>query len=182
MANPEYQEKLDNLDKLSVCLYRTGISLFAIALIAMAVALTGVIQHADLWSGTLVLTCIATALSAANLHVYNKMVRTIIVWSAWIGIILMLSDGQQSRVWLSLGFLFVTFSGIALKESFCFKVVGLKLVPLLLASTVLLLWLNFALYAALVMIVASLIIGYLSYQKWRMPLHFDIGIKANYEV
>lgn len=182
MANPEYQESLDTLDKLSVCLYRAGISLFAIALLPMAAHLTGLAQYPDLWSATLVLTCIATALSAANLHVYNKVVRAIIVWSAWIGIILMLSDVQQNRVWLSLGFLFITLSGIALKESFCFKVVGLKLVPLLLASTVLLLWLNLALYAALVMIVASLIIGYLSYQKWCMPLHFDIGIKANYEI
>ncbi|MEI8597035.1 hypothetical protein P4S64_03275 [Vibrio sp. M60_M31a] len=43
----------------------------------------------------------------------------------------MLSDYDLSRVWLSLGFVFVTFSGIALKESFCFKVPGLKLVPAL---------------------------------------------------
>ncbi|WP_114764278.1 DUF2301 domain-containing membrane protein [Vibrio rhodolitus] len=181
MANPEYQETLDTLDKLSVCLYRTGISVFSLALIGLATTLSGLVPI-DWLPITLLVTCVATAMSAANLHVYNKLVRTIIVWAAWIGILLMLSDGQQSHIWLSLGFLFITFSGIALKESFCFKVMGLKLVPLLLASTVLLLWLDLTLYAAILMMVASLIIGYLSYQKWRMPLHFDIGIKANYEV
>ncbi|GAK83684.1 arabinose efflux permease [Vibrio ponticus] len=181
MANPEYQETLDTLDKLSVCLYRTGISVFSLALIGLATTLSGLVPI-DWLPMTLLVTCVATAMSAANLHVYNKLVRTIIVWVAWIGILLMLSDGQQSNIWLSLGFLFITFSGIALKESFCFKVMGLKLVPLLLASTVLLLWLDLTLYAAVLMMVASLIMGYLSYQKWRMPLHFDIGIKANYEV
>lgn len=36
MANTEHQETLDFLDKLSVCLYRAGISVFAIALLGLA--------------------------------------------------------------------------------------------------------------------------------------------------
>ena len=32
------------------------------------------------------------------------------------------------------------------------------------------------------MLLAGLVMGFLSFAKWRMPLHFDIGIKANYEV
>lgn len=36
MANTEHKETLDFLDKLSVCLYRAGISVFAIALLGLA--------------------------------------------------------------------------------------------------------------------------------------------------
>lgn len=38
MANTEYQESLDFLDILSVCLYRLGISVFAFGLIAMTIS------------------------------------------------------------------------------------------------------------------------------------------------
>lgn len=94
----------------------------------------------------------------------------------------MISDAEQTRIWLSLGFLFVSFSGIALKESFCFKVLGLKLVPVLLASTTLSLWLEQSLVSSVLLALAGLVMGYLSIAKWRMPLHFDIGNKANYEI
>ncbi|GAB2662556.1 DUF2301 domain-containing membrane protein [Vibrio panuliri] len=182
MANPEYQEKLDSLDKLSVCLYRTGISLFAIALLFLALSLSSLFNLTHTLSLSLLITGIAAAMCAANLHVYNKWVRTIIVWSAWIGILLILSDPQQGRVWLSLGFLFITLSGLALKESFCFKVLGLKVVPILLASSIGLLYFTQTIYASILLALTGLIVGYLSFKKWQMPLHFDIGIKANYEI
>ncbi len=183
MADIDHQETLDFLDKLSVCLYRAGISLFSLALISFAVVACGWIDVlAEHYRTVLVVIGIAAALSAANVHIYSKAVRLVISWSSWIALLLMLSDVDLSLVWLSLGFVFVTFSGIALKESYCFKVPGLKLVPVLLAVSVVALYLNYLFVAAIAMLLAGLIMGYLSIAKWKMPLHFDIGIKANYEV
>ncbi len=183
MADIDHQETLDFWDKLGVCLYRAGITLFSLALIGFSALSFG-------WFGGLgehyqsvqVLIGIAAAFSAANIHIYSKAVRLVISWSSWIGLLLMLSDVELSRVWLSLGFIFVTFSGIALKESYCFKVIGLKLVPVLLAVIIFAVYFSFPLIAAIAMLIAGLIMGYLSIAKWRMPLHYDIGNKANYEV
>ncbi|WP_241212206.1 DUF2301 domain-containing membrane protein [Vibrio scophthalmi] len=168
---------------MSVCLYRMGISCFSLSLLALSTILSGLFTHlSEYYSITLLVICISAALTAANLHVYSKHVRAVICWSAWIGILLMLSDASQSRVWLSLGFLFITFSGIALKESFCFKVLGLKLVPVLLALSTFSLWLEQPWGGSVLLALAGLVMGNLSIAKWRMPLHFDIGNKANYEI
>ncbi|MGR5238098.1 DUF2301 domain-containing membrane protein [Vibrio alfacsensis] len=183
MADTEHQEVLDSLDKLSVCLYRLGISLFALALIGFSVVVYGVLdEYSQGYQWAISFICVSAALSAANVHIYSKQVRLVISWSSWVGLVLMASDFELSRVWLALGFIFVTFSGIALKESFCFKVPGLKLVPVLLAIATFSLWYEWAILAASSMLIAGFIMGYLSIAKWRMPLHFDIGIKENYEV
>ncbi|MGR5245493.1 DUF2301 domain-containing membrane protein [Vibrio sp. PNB23_22_6] len=180
MANIEHQETLDSLDKLSVCLYRLGISLFALTLMALSMVVYGAFLQGYQWTITGI--CVAGALSAANVHIYSKRVRVVICWSSWIGLVLLASDFERSLVWLALGFIFVTFSGIALKESFCFKVPGLKLVPVLLAIATFSIWYELSTFAALSLLIAGVIMGYLSILKWRMPLHFDIGIKDNYEV
>ncbi|MFV8412428.1 hypothetical protein [Vibrio owensii] len=125
MANTEHQETLDSLDKISVCLYRFGITLFAMALLVFSVLISGAISSSPL--------------------VYQTSV-------------------------------------IALKESFCFKVPGLKMVPAFLAVATFALWFNLPILAAITMLLAGLVMGFLSFAKWRMPLHFDIGIKANYEI
>jgi uncharacterized integral membrane protein len=186
MANPEHKEALDRLDKVSVCMYRLGISVFSLALLSYVFVL---LDKAMLFSlphqfehNTLLFIGIGTALSAANVHVYSKWVRTAIMYSGWLGLLVLISDIELVRVWLSLGFMFITFSGIALKESFCFKVVGLKLVPVLLAISVPLIMLELWLACAALLGVSGFILGYLSIVKWRMPLHFDIGIKARYEI
>ncbi len=183
MADIDYQETLDFWDKLSVSLYRSGISLFSFTLIGLSALTSGWLGELDeYYRSGLVMVAIAAALSAANIHIYSKLVRLIISWSSWIGLLLMLSDVDLVRVWLSLGFVFVTFSGIALKESYCFKVPGLKLVPVLLAASSFALCFGFLIIAAIAMLLAGIIMGYLSIAKWKMPLHYDIGIKANYEV
>ncbi|WP_162046533.1 DUF2301 domain-containing membrane protein [Vibrio taketomensis] len=182
MADTQHQEQLDSLDKVSVCLYRFGISLFSISLLVLSASLANLFSLANSMHWALLATSAASALAAANLHVYSKVVRTIIVWSSWLGILLMVGDSGQNYMWLSLGFLFVTFSGIALKESFCFNVTGLKLVPLGLVGCILFLVLDHPLVTSVLLIPTGLIMGYLSYQKWKMPLHFDIGIKAKYQV
>lgn len=181
MADIDHQETLDFLDKASVCLYRSGISLFSVSLVGFSL-LVWFSDLASHYHSVLVIIGIAAAFSAANIHVYSKRVRLAISWSSWIGLVLMFSDYDLSRVWLSLGFVFVTFSGIALKESFCFKVPGLKLVPILLFVATLALCFNNLVIASGGIFIAGIIMGYLSIAKWRMPLHFDIGNKAKYEV
>lgn len=183
MADIDHQETLDFWDKLSVSLYRSGISLFSLSLIGFSALafgwFGGLGEH---YRSVLVMIAVAAALSAANIHIYSKTVRSVISWSGWIGLLLMLSDFDLNRVWLSLGFVFVTFSGIALKESYCFKVPGLKFVPVLLAASTFALCFGFQFISAIAMLTAGFIVGYLSIAKWKMPLHYDIGIKANYEV
>ncbi|MEX3070672.1 DUF2301 domain-containing membrane protein [Vibrio alginolyticus] len=183
MADIDHQETLDFWDKLGVSLYRAGISLFSIALIGFSTMALGWFSGlGEYYRSVLVMIAIAAALSAANVHIYSKTVRLVISWSSWVALVLMLSDFELNRVWLPLGFVFVTFSGIALKESYCFKVPGLKLVPVLLAVSVFALCFGSQIIAAIATMIAGLIMGYLSIAKWRMPLHYDIGIKANYEV
>ncbi|MCW8345413.1 DUF2301 domain-containing membrane protein [Vibrio sp. ZSDZ65] len=186
MANPEHREELDKLDKVSVCFYRFGISLFSIALFGCAFIASHqlkLITLPDNASQVVILVfCLASVFTAANLHVYSKHVRAIIVWSTWLGLLIMLYSAQQNLYWLALGFFFVTFSGIALKESFCFKVYGLKLVPLFLAMNTLFILLEYWQGVLVCSSITGLIMMYLAVQKWRMPLHFDIGIKANYEI
>ncbi|SON49769.1 DUF2301 domain-containing membrane protein [Vibrio tapetis] len=186
MANTEHQEKLDKLDRISVCLYRSGITLFSLALLCYSLVASNKLGLSSLpeslQSASIFVVCISSALAAANLHVYNKHVRAVIVWSAWLGLLIMLCGIQSSVYWLALGFIFVTFSGIALKESFCFNVYGLKLVPILLALNTLFVMLEYWQGVMICSAIAGTIMLYLSVQKWRMPLHFDIGNKANYEV
>lgn len=176
MANPEYKEKLDGLDKISVCAYRLGISIFAFALLAQAAGINGITEP---FVSTIMLV-VATALTAANLHIYDKKVRAIIVWCAWLGLVLMVT--MPNIVWLPLGFIYVTFSGVVLKESFCFRVPGLKFVPMLLAVNIVLLFFNLMALMSILLLLTGMIVVFLAIQKWRMPLHFDIGIKANYQI
>ncbi|WP_052772130.1 DUF2301 domain-containing membrane protein [Vibrio mexicanus] len=125
---------------------------------------------------------VASLLIAGNLHVYNKRVRYIITSSGWIGVALMAILLSTNQLWVAYGFMFVCLSGVALKESFCFKVVGLKLVPLLLMVAVAGFALNRPVWSIVVLVIACAILGYLAYEKWKMPLHFDIGNKANYQI
>lgn len=183
MANPEYQDTLDIFDKLSVCLYRLGLSLFAFALLLLGLNMlnrmpqTGISLHSSV-----IIAFISAVICAANIHVYSKMIRLIIQWSTWVSAVLIAIDYDWQFWWLPLGFIFVTFSGIALKESFCFRVVGLKVMPLLLAPSVLLIFFQQMEIAGFLLLVSGVVFGFLSLVKWRMPLHFDIGIKNNYEV
>lgn len=185
MADTEYQETLDVLDKVSVCFYRSGITLFALCCLLLAAieglkmtdfALMSMLKTSSVW-----LFAVSAALTGGNIHVYSKSVRAVIKASAWCGIVLLLIVTQPTWQWLALGTLFVGFSAIALKESFCFQVPGLKLVPLLLIAAVVLMFVQIHWAVALVMALTGIIMGYLALAKWKMPLHFDIGIKANYQ-
>ncbi len=81
-----------------------------------------------LWGGFSVL------LLAANLHIYDKNIRYILVTSAWLGVWLVslsfISSGQVITH-LSLGALLICCAGVSYKESFCFSLMIVKINPLL---------------------------------------------------
>lgn len=185
MANTEHIEKLDNIDKFSVITYRCGIALFSLALLLSCIALSdeiGLIAlEQPLDKLAYLALAVSSAMSAANLHVYDKKIRIIITWSTWIGLVLLSPLDNSHYFWLPIGFLFITFSGIAMKESFCFSVPGLKAIPFLLCTAVLMLALNIWIIALACLTFSSVVFAFLAIQKWRMPLHFDIGNKAYYQ-
>ncbi|OCH13987.1 DUF2301 domain-containing membrane protein [Aliivibrio fischeri] len=187
MTSIDHIEKLDALDKLSVVTYRTGITLFGITLIVFSLAIADdigfiLIKNDYLMELALALFAVSSAMSAANLHVYDKKVRLIITWSAWIGLVLLITVDSEILAWLPIGFLCACFSGIALKESFCFKVIGLKAIPFLLCISILMLAIEVWLIAIICLFLSGIIFIFLAIQKWKMPLHFDIGNKANYQI
>ncbi|PQJ89935.1 DUF2301 domain-containing membrane protein [Aliivibrio sifiae] len=185
MANTEHIEILDSLDKISVITYRLGITLFSLTLFLSSLAITDdislVLIDGSLKEFTFITLALSAAMSAANLHVYDKKIRMLITWSAWIGLVLLSLLDDSRFFWLPVGFIFVTFSGIALKESFCFKVMGLRLVPFLLCIATLMLAMEVWLIALICLALSGVIFLFLAIQKWRMPLHFDIGNKGNYQ-
>ena len=93
-------------------------------------------------------------------------------------------EGSVAR-WVStagMGFVFVALSGFALKEQFCFRIPGLRLVPLFLAAATFLHLSPQPWTAGPPMIIAGGVLGWLSIAKIRQPLHFDIGDKSSYQI
>ncbi|HHO49942.1 MAG TPA: hypothetical protein ENK18_03500 [Deltaproteobacteria bacterium] len=189
MADPQHTPVLDGFDRTTVALYRAGIGAASVALLALAtqqvashlgVEISGWIPRS--------LVLIATALAVVDLHLYDKRVRWVIHAAAWTGASLSLVGAglqQTAGHWVShagLGFLFVSLSALALKERFCFRIPGLRAVPLLLALSLIPLLGGWPVPAALLLGGAGLIYGVLAVAKVRMPLHFDIGNKDAYQI
>ncbi|OCH13044.1 MULTISPECIES: DUF2301 domain-containing membrane protein [unclassified Aliivibrio] len=185
MANTEHVETLDSLDKVSVITYRLGITLFSFSLFLCSLTIANdmslILIDGSLKEFAFITLAISSAMSAANLHVYDKKIRIVITWSAWIGLVLLSLLIGSHLVWIAIGFLFVTFSGIALKESFCFKVLGLKFIPFLLCAATFMLAMEKWVISLICLTIAGVIFLFLAIQKWKMPLHFDIGNKSNYQ-
>ena len=181
MANPEHEEPLDGFDRLTVRLYRSGIMISA-AGVGLLAGLSALHRPTEVaW-----LVCLAgVLLSATNVHLYDRRVRWVISGSVSLGAVLWVAGLLLSARILQLaglGFVFVSLSGFALKEQFCFRIPGLKLVPLGLAGGLLPLVFGSELGAAVVYGITVIPLGILSLAKWRMPLHFDIGDKSRYQI
>ena len=87
MANPEIESELDGIDRLSVCLYRLGLSLTALLLLCRGVGLlVGPVPLSPaVWLTMLV---VASGLCGFCLHIYDKRVRFLLQGLAWGGLIL----------------------------------------------------------------------------------------------
>ncbi|MDG6895492.1 DUF2301 domain-containing membrane protein [Volucribacter amazonae] len=167
MADPHIQSPMDSWDYISVIVYRLG---FVIATFAMP--LLPYYPQAEL------AILVAASCCASCLHIYLKKFRFILQMASWIAL---LSYGFGFPA-IALGGAFLTLGGLCFKEYFCFRITGLNFQPILLA----IFWLSLQCHWQSISLILSLIITalllLLSIQKWRMPLHFDIGDKRKYQV
>ncbi|RRJ85193.1 DUF2301 domain-containing membrane protein [Aestuariirhabdus litorea] len=180
MADPNVIATLDAFDRTLVRIYRTGISLAALYLLSA-------VGH---WAGQPLapfrqaLLMLAATLMASSLHLYDKRIRYALLMSTLLGLLwaaLAPRLGVPALPLLVEGLLLVTLSGVAFKESHCFRVVGLRWVPLLLLAMVLARAAGSGTLAVSLSLVAGGLMGYLALRKWQMPLHYDIGDRSKYQ-
>lgn len=194
MADPDHIPVLDGFDRMTVVLYRLGIALAAVGLLTVAV-LYGVrlaLIFLPWWTGALAWAGVgaAVALSAANLHLYVKTVRWVLAGAAPLGLVLQVAALSMPDNWAGawvlqvagLGFVFVTLSGIALKERFCFRIPGLRLVPVLLAGGLVPVLIDWPAGVSVAYGLAGVVVAWLAVAKWTQPLGFDVGDKSRYQV
>lgn len=178
MANPEIESELDGIDRITVILYRLGLSLAALLLLCRGVSLLigqDFLSH-RLWLTALV---VGSGLCGFCLHIYDKRVRFLLQGLAWGGLMLAATGAPDALV---LGAALATLCGLAFKEQFCFAIPGIRLVPVLLPLYWLLALLQATWASALVALVSGGLLCLLSLAKWRMPLHFDIGDRSRYQL
>jgi len=186
MANPEHTPEMEPLDKLTVVLYRSGLSLFALTTLLEAAELLAGVRILGAWHLPLIAAAAATA--SANIHLYDPRFRWFFPLMSWLGLtVLAFALPVQSPELvrqlsvLSLAFFYAGASMFAVKEYFCFRIPGLPLMPLLLGTAALLRWGGMAGAEGVFLAAAGLLYAWLTVAKWRMPLHFDIGDKSMYK-
>ena len=168
MADPQIKSLMDFWDYLTVTIYRLGFVIATVSIFLLPY------QIAFAQKGLL----LAGAMLGSSLHLYLKQFRFIFQFAAWIGLLCFIFDLPL----LALGAILLVVGGLSYKEYFCFRIFGLNFQPVLVAV----LWISFVFKQMLLIQIFSVIVGILllilSIQKWRMPLHFDIGDKGKYQV
>ena len=168
MADPHIQSPMDSWDYITVVIYRLG---FVVATVMLPLySLIPDIAHIGL--------LIAGAMLASSLHLYMKQFRFLFQFAMWIAFICQIVDLPM----LALGGVFLTLGGLCYKEYFCFRVFGLNFQPIILAMLWLAIVFNWLILSYILTALATLLLLVLSFQKWRMPLHFDIGDKSKYQI
>jgi uncharacterized integral membrane protein len=185
MANPEHIEQLDFFDKYTVVFYRTGLSLFSLSILFYTLSqLFGL----GFFSLNHLISCSAFAglLSASSLHIYDKKFRWIFAFPTWLALTLGFIFAQEhvNNPTFSaalLGLVYITFSGLFIKEFFSFRIFGLPFTPLFLASSLIPQTMGNLSIQAYILIPVAILGALLSYKKWSMPLHFDVGNRSYYQ-
>lgn len=168
MADPHIKSSMDFWDYFTVIIYRLGFVVATLSILLFPyqteIALKGML--------------IAGTMLASSLHLYLKQFRFIFQFASWIGLLCFIFG----LPYIALGAMLLVVGGLSYKEYFCFRVFGLNLQPIFVAV----LWFAFVFEQTLLTQIFSIICGVLllilSIQKWRMPLHFDIGDKEKYQV
>ena len=194
MADPQHQPNLDAHDRLTVRLYRLGLGIGAVGVLVQSAWALWLHQWVSMEAErsirmiAMIAAC-GAALTVANLHLYDKRVRWIIGGSGVLGLWLMAMAGGVEEGPLEhllfvggQGFVFVVLSALALKEQFCFRIPGLKLVPLFLAVSIIPALIGNVWLQGLFLIPAGLLLLVLVVAKVRMPLGHDVGDKSSYQV
>lgn len=167
MADPHIKSTMDFWDYLTIILYRTGFVLAGIMTLLL-------LYKPDTAQVGLL---IAVTCCASSLHIYLKPFRFILQFATWIALLCQILGFPE----LALGGVLVTLGGLAFKEYFCFRVPLLNLQPLFVALLWLSMQFNIAIATQIFTFIAGTLFIILSIQKWRMPLHFDIGDKTKYQ-
>lgn len=168
MADPHIKSPMDFWDYLTVIIYRSGFVLAAIVLLLLPFQFS-LSQIGLLVAGTMLVS---------SLHLYLKSFRYLFQFVMWIGLLCKVFEMDS----FALGASLLVIGGLCYKEYFCFRVRGLNFQPILLAV----LWLAVVLQISWIFVSLAILCGiltlFLSIQKWRMPLHFDIGDKRKYQI
>ena len=168
MADPHIQSPMDIWDYITVVIYRLGFVLAAAML--PLYNLMPEIAHIGL--------LVAGAMLASSLHLYMKAFRFLFQFAMWIALICQIIGYPM----LALGAVFLTVGGLCYKEYFCFRVFALNFQPIILAVLWLAMVSDWIIVSYILMTLATVLLLVLSFQKWRMPLHFDIGDKSKYQI
>ena len=168
MADPHIQSPMDFWDYLTVSIYRSGFVLATVMMLLLPYA-AEIAQQGFLIAGVML---------ASSVHLYLKPYRYVFQFAVWIGLLCQIFGLPL----LAFGAMLFVIGGLSYKEYFCFRIFGLNAQPIFVA----ILWFVFVFEQALLVRIFSIIIGILllilSIQKWRMPLHFDIGDKTKYQI
>lgn len=168
MADPHIKSPMDFLDYLTVIIYRSGFVVATIMVFLLPYYQN--IAHPGLF--------VAGVMLASSLHLYAKSFRMIFQFSAWLGLLCAIFNFPL----LALGAMLLVIGGLSYKEYFCFRVFGLNVQPIFVAVLWLAIALNWTILVQIFSVICGLLLLVLSIQKWRMPLHFDIGDKSKYQV
>lgn len=186
MANPEHTPEMEGIDNLTVAWYRVGLTIFAISIALHAIEELVGVTLLGRWY--LPLVGLAAASASANMHLYDPTFRWLVPMMSWIGFSVLLfaltAEGTVREIGslVGLGFFYAGMGMLAVKESFCFKIWGLPMVPFLLAGAIILRFLGIDFVSAILLGLAAILYLWMVIAKWRMPLHYDIGDKSAYRM
>ena len=181
MADPQHTPTLDGFDRLTVRLYRLGHGISGLGFVSLALCL---LLGSGQWpaiAGILV----GASLCAGNLHLYDKRIRWLVQAVVLLGLLLTTFGAAAGVLMLAqagLGFCLVASSILAFKEWFCFRIPGLRLMPILLAAGVLSLAAGGWMVSQILFAIAGLVQLWLALKKTQMPLGHDIGDRAHYQI
>lgn len=168
MADPHIQSPLDRWDILTVILYRSGL-IVALAMLFWLKYNPEIVQLGFLVSGVML---------ASSLHLYLKAFRLLFQFVMWGGLLFQIFGLPD----FALGASFLVISGLCYKEYVCFRITGLNFQPIIFALLWVALMMQADIFIDLFRIIAFILLAILSFKKWRMPLHFDIGDKGKYQI
>lgn len=176
MANPEHTPELDGWDRLTVTVYRAALAVAAVGTLAVGWAL---------WSGRdpSIAHGVATGgggVAMVSVHLYDKRVRTVLMWLAVVGLLVARLEGLWGQA--GQGLVYAGLGVLAVKEWFCFRLPGLRGVPLLLAVGVLGEAFGPPAVAGASHGAAGVLLAWMAVSKGRMPLGHDIGRKDAYQI
>ncbi len=97
MANPEIESELDGIDRVSVCLYRLGLSLAALLLLCRGASLL-LGQDFLAPASWLVALTVASGVCGLCLHVYDKRIRFVLQGLGWGALLLSASGAPDVLV------------------------------------------------------------------------------------